>query len=119
MWVDDEEMKDRVLKAISNRDLRSILTSLLDQAKSVSTLALELAIPLSTTYNYIHEASEAGLVAVERVIITDGKRNEMYRCVAKEVRALIESRPMLVEILPNENVAGRFYRLWSSLKKVK
>lgn len=122
MWVrvDEEEMRSRVMKALSNPDLRKMLVLLNDEPKSVSSLANVMNIPLSTAYNHVHELVEAGLTAVERVIITDeGKRHEVYRSVAKEVRTYIESGNLVVEILPDEDEASRFYRLWSSLKKVK
>lgn len=122
MWVrvNQEEMVSRVIKALSNPSLRRILTSCSDQPKAVSSLANELDLPLSTAYNHTHELVEAGLLAVEKTIISDeGKRYEMYRSIAREVRTTIGSDNVVVEILPNENVVNRFYRLWSSLKQVK
>ena len=118
--MDEEETRSKMMKALSNVSLRHILVSCSDRPKAASTLAVDLDIPLSTAYNYIHELMEAGLLAVERSVITDeGKRYAMYRSVAREIRFVILSNGTTVEISPNEDVATRFYRLWSSLKKVK
>lgn len=110
----------KVMKAFSSPSLRRLLVSCSRDSQSVSNLATKLEIPLSTAYNYVRELVEAGLLVTEQIIITDeGKRYEMYRSTATQVRTIIESDKMVVEILPNENTASRFYRLWSSLKKVK
>ena len=118
--MDEEETRSKMMKAFSNVSLRQILVSCFDSPKAASTLAVDLDIPLSTAYNYVHELMEAGLLAVERSVITDdGKRYAMYRSVAREIRFLVSSNGTTVEIFPNEEVTTRFYRLWSSLKKVK
>lgn len=113
-------MRTRVMKALSNPSLRKMLVLLSHEPKSVSSLAVAMSIPLSTAYNHLHELMDAGLVAVARVLITDeGKRTEVYKSVAKEVRTYVETENLVVEILPIEDEASRFYRLWSSLRKVK
>ena len=116
--VNEEAAKCNVMKAISNISLRKILAACCPEAKAVAQLSTELGLPLSTTYHYVSELAKAGLLSIEKIIITDdGKRYETYRSVVREVRAIIGSDNVVVEILPNEDVVGRFYRLWSSLKE--
>lgn len=116
--VDKEAVKCVLMKAISNRSIRRILVSCCPEAKTVARISTELGLPLSTAYHYVAELAKAGLLSIERITVTDdGKRYESYRSVVGEVRAIIESDNVVLEILPNEDVVGRFYRLWSSLKE--
>ncbi len=116
--VDTEAVKCDVIKAISNTSIRRILVSCCPEAKTVARISTELGLPLSTAYHYVSELAKAGLLSIERIIVTDdGKRYETYRSVIREIRAIIGSDNVVIEILPNEDVVGRFYRLWSSLKE--
>ncbi|MBI4258810.1 MAG: helix-turn-helix transcriptional regulator [Thaumarchaeota archaeon] len=120
MRLSDEELKSRLLKALSDENMRRILLSTAHEAKPVSTLSKECSIPLSTAYRYIHDLIEAGLMGIERSVITeDGKRYELYRSLVKSISLNLNGNAVELEVEPREEDASKFYRLWSSLRKVK
>ena len=120
MRIDDQDSKDRLLKAVSERQMRDLLVRMLKEAKSASDLAYETRTPLSSVYRRIHELNEAGLLAVERAMITEqGKRLELYRSAVNEVNLKFEMASDLLDLRPNEDIENKFYRLWSSIREVR
>jgi len=118
--IDDPNSKDRILKAVSERQMRDLLVRMLKEGKSASDLSSETRIPLSSVYRHIHELSEAGLLAVERAKITEqGKRLELYRSAVTEVNLKFEMPSDLLDLRPNEDIENKFYRLWSSIREVR
>ncbi|MFQ6011983.1 MAG: hypothetical protein ACE5KG_07405 [Nitrososphaerales archaeon] len=119
MRVDDEKSKSKLLKAISDANMRDILTRTVKEAKSASDLSYETRVPLSSIYRYFRELNESGLVTVERATITDqGKRLELYRSLIKSVLVQFEPSSAYLELQPNEDSESKFYRLWSSIREV-
>jgi predicted transcriptional regulator len=91
-----------------------------EESKAVSAISEECSIPLSSVYRYIHELIDAGLLGIEKSVITnEGKRYEMYRSLVKSIHLNLNGNSMDIEITPREEVASKFYRLWSSLMEVK
>ena len=120
MRIDDQNSKDKLLKAVSERQMRDLLIRMLKDAKSASDLSHETGIPLSSVYRHIHELNEAGLLAVERTMITEqGKRLELYRSAVTEVNLKFEMPSDLLDLRPNEDIENKFYRLWSSIREVR
>ena len=99
MRINDKDSKDRLLKAVSESEMRDLLIRMLKEAKSASDLAYETRIPLSSVYRRIHELNEAGLLAVERATITEqGKRLELYRSAVNEVNLKFEIPSDLLDL---------------------
>ena len=118
--IDDQNSKDRLLKAVSERQMRDLLVRMLKEGKSASDLSDETRIPLSSVYRHIHELNEAGLLAVDRATITEqGKRLEFYRSTVTEVNLKFEIQSDLLDLRPNEDIENKFYRLWSSIREVR
>ncbi len=118
--IDDQNSKDRLLKAVSERQMRDLLIRMLKEGKSASDLAYETRMPLSSVYRHIHELNNAGLLAVERAKITEqGKRLELYRSAVTEVKLKFETQSDLLDLRPNEDIENKFYRLWSSIREVR
>ncbi len=120
MRINDQNSKDRLLKAVSESQMRDLLIRMLKEPKSASDLSFETRIPLSSIYRRIHELNDAGLLAVERAMITEqGKKLELYRSAVKEVNLKFEMPSDLLDLRPNEDIENKFYRLWSSIREVR
>ncbi len=117
MRLQDEATKDRVFKALADEYSRSIILSTIQKSKSAVELSVEKNIPIATTYRRLHELQEAGLVAVERSVVTeDGKRFELYRSTVKIVAISFQVGSMEIELVPNEDMVAKFVRLWGYMR---
>ncbi len=118
MDVHDEKAKERVLSALADVYSRNILLSTVTQAKSATDLSRQHNIPLSSAYRRIHELTEAGLISIERSVISDdGKRFDLYRSTIRSIKVFFEEGKVLVELVPNEDVISKFARMWSRVKE--
>ncbi len=117
MRLHDDNSKDKVLQALADEYSRSILLSTIQKAKSAVELSTEKSIPISTAYRRLHELQEAGLVAVERSVITDdGKKFDLYRSTVKSVAISFNLGATEVELIPNEDMVTKFVRLWGYMR---
>lgn len=117
MRLHDEVAKDKVLKALADEYSRSILLSTMQKAKSAVELSTEKNIPISTAYRRLHELQEAGLVAIERIIITeDGKKFDLYRSTVRSVSVSFNPGATEIELVPNEDMVAKFARLWGYMR---
>ena len=117
MHLHDEAAKDKVLQALADEYSRSILLSTIQKPKSAVELSTEKNIPISTAYRRLHELQEAGLVAVERIIITeDGKKFDLFRSTVKNVSISFNLGATEVELIPNEDMVTKFVRLWGYMR---
>lgn len=118
MRLQYETAKDRVLKALADEYSRSIILSTIQKSRSAVELSSEKNIPITTAYRRLHELQEAGLVAVERSVITeDGKRFELYRSTVKSVAISFHLGSIEIELVPNEDMVTKFVRLWGYMRE--
>ena len=74
----------------------------------------------SSVYRRITEFVDAGLLAVERIVITkDGKKYSLYRSTVRDMHAEYKSGILELNISPNEDVVSKLTRLWSSMRVEK
>jgi len=117
LLITDATLKERVLQALSDQYSRAILLSIIEGSKSATELSSEGDIPISTTYRRVHELQEAGLVAVERTVVTeDGKKYELYRSTIRGIKIAFGPGTVEVELVPNEDIVGKFMRMWSHMR---
>ena len=117
MLITDEQAKDRVLKALADEYSRKMLNASIQHARSVVELSREQNIPMSSAYRRVHEMIEAGLITVERSVVTDdGKRYDLYRSTVKDVSIRFGPGRVEIELTPNEDVISKFMRMWSYMR---
>ncbi len=105
------------MKALADEYSRAILLSTIDKSKSAIEVSAERNIPISTAYRRLHDLEEAGLVVVERSVVSeDGKRFELYRSTVRSVAVSFNPGAIDVEIVPNEDMATKFARLWGYMR---
>lgn len=117
MRITSQRVKDELIRALADEYSKKIVLKTIDQARSVEDLSQAENIPISTAYRRVNEMKESGLLIVEKTVITDdGKKYELYRGAFKKVQIGLEEGELNVDIVLNEDVAGRLSRLWSLLR---
>ena len=99
MMVEEQDRKDAVLLAMSDRYMRRILAATMVDDKSIEDICREKEIPLSTGYRRVHELVGLRLLRVARTIITEtGKKYETYRCAFSDAKISMSPVGFAVEV---------------------
>ena len=116
MHVKDQALIDKMVRTLSDPGVRKVLSATVVSAKSATNLSEELGIPVRSIYRYISDLSELGLLTGERGMLIDtGGKYVLYRSMVKSLTFLYNSErdSLDVDIIPNENILGKFMRFWS------
>lgn len=98
----------------------AILGSTTDRACSAMEIIHQCRLPPSSVYRRISEFVDAGLLTVDRMVITkEGKKFSLYRSTVREIRAEYKSGQFELNVTPNEDVVSKLTRLWSSMRVEK
>jgi DNA-binding Lrp family transcriptional regulator len=74
----------------------------------------------STVYRRINELVNAGLLTVERIVITEeGKKFSLYRSAVKDIRVEYRGGEVEVSVSLNEDVVSKLSRMWTSMRTQK
>lgn len=116
MRINDPKIAERVALAMSDSHTRRIISVTVARPKSANDLSEELSLPLRSVYRYVEDMCELGLLTGERqALIDSGGKYTLYRSTVKSVTVSFEGNRVEVDLIPNEDVIGRFMRLWASL----
>jgi DNA-binding Lrp family transcriptional regulator len=111
------QKQEPILRSLSDPFSRMIILSTIERARSVEDLSSENNIPLSTCYRRVAELTRAGILVVERVIITpEGKKHILHRAAMKGVRIEFDLGHLEVLITPNEDVSEKLHSMWLSTR---
>jgi predicted transcriptional regulator len=118
MIIRDEGIKARILELIGDDYSRRIIMATIERAKSAAEISRETELPLSSTYRKIHDLQDAGLIAVERILLTpDGKKQELYRSTVRELAIRLQPHALELSLIPNEDVVDKFARMISYMRE--
>lgn len=110
----EEPMARGALAALSDDYSRGILGSIVVKGKTIEEMCDEMGIPVSTAYRRVHELHEAGLVVVERILLSrDGKRRTVYRSTLREMKIEFELGRYRVTGVPNHYLPDIGYKIWN------
>ncbi|MCS4538535.1 MAG: helix-turn-helix domain-containing protein [Thaumarchaeota archaeon] len=116
MIIRDEERKKALLRAMADEYSLKILMSLIDKADSVINISRINDIPIATAYRRVSELQDAGLLVVERGILTeDGKRYDLYRSAVRSMQISFRSGQLEIDVTPNRNAVSKLESMWMSL----
>ncbi|MGA2664617.1 MAG: hypothetical protein ABSF83_06720 [Nitrososphaerales archaeon] len=102
-----------VVSALADEFSRRIVTSTVNEGKTVQEISLEQAVPLSTCYRRTSELSNQGLLMVERIVVTgEGKRYAIYRSSFRAVEISSNLETISASAQVNPDVAEKFNRTW-------
>jgi hypothetical protein len=120
LLVQDEVLRKTILAAMGDDCALAILGSTTNKACSAMEIIHEHKLPPSSVYRRINEFVEAGLLAVDRIVITEeGKKFSLYRSTIREARAEYRYGNFELNVTPNEDVVSKLTRLWGSMRVAK
>jgi len=100
--LDEYDINQRVIEALTTTCSHAILFSIVDVEKDVVEISNELQISLSTTYKALTNLEKLALVEIQRFKITDdGKKIKMYRSRIKKADISINVNNSKVFLHPN------------------
>ena len=100
--LDEYDINQRVIEALTTTCSHAILFSIVDVEKDVVEISNELQISLSTTYKALTNLEKLSLVEIQRFKITDdGKKIKMYRSRIKKADISINENNSKVLLHPN------------------
>ncbi len=118
MKVEDEENKNRIIECLSDPQCRRIIDLTVNKPLSASDIAEGSNLPPSSAYRKISTLTDAGLLGVERSVITDdGKKYDLFRSTIKGVEINYRPSDLIVRLVPNEDMISKFIRIWAYMKK--
>ncbi|MDA4123340.1 MAG: helix-turn-helix domain-containing protein [Thaumarchaeota archaeon] len=104
------ETAGSILAALADRFSGKIMTRTIDDARTVEAISSSEGIPLSTCYRRMHALVGAGLVVIERIVITgSGKRYASYRSCYRSFRISADPHGIVVQAETNKEA---FAKLW-------
>lgn len=116
MHITDREIIEKMMIALTDAGARKVLVSTVASPKSAAQLSEKLEIPIRSVYRHIADLCELGLLAGERTaLIESGGKSILYRSLVKSVTFVYNSEEdnFDVNLIPNENILGKFMRFWS------
>lgn len=120
MLIHDPVLKKTILEAMADDCALAILKGTREKAQSAMEIVHQCALPPSSVYRRIREFVDAGLLTVERIVITnDGKKFSLYRSTVREIRAEYNAGEFELNVSFNEDVVSKLTRLWSSMRVEK
>jgi len=101
-------MAHSILEALADGFSEKIMTSTVDEARTVEDISSMRGIPLSTCYRRMQRLVDAGLILVERIVITgSGKRYATYRSCFRSFHIAANPNGVAVEAEMNEDVVEK------------
>ena len=82
-------LNDQILKIVSDKYCRMILTVSLIEPKSATDLSNETEIPISTIYRRLQDLMDAKLLKITGSINNDGKKHFLYQSKIKEINTIM------------------------------
>jgi len=108
-------LSDAVLTALGDESSRKILTSAIASGKTVEEISAEQNLPLSTCYRRMRSLLGAGLMILERTVVTPaGKRYAVYRTSFSRAAISFNGAEITVELTPNMDIIDKLRRKWLS-----
>lgn len=99
--IQEEEKKDTILEAISDRYSRIILEATLDKPMTALEISTECKIPISTAYRRLQDLHDAKLLRISGSISDDGKKFFMYQSKIRGISTVFDGTKIYVVITPN------------------
>ena len=102
--LDEYDINQRVIEALTTTCSHAILFSIVDIEKDVVEISNELQISLSTTYKALTNLEKLSLVEIQRFKITnEGKKIKMYRSRVKNANISINKNNSEVMLYSNNH----------------
>jgi DNA-binding transcriptional ArsR family regulator len=102
------DLKRQIFAALGDPESQQIMSFVIQEPKTSSTIADGLGLPPSTVYRKIGQMRECGLLLIDRFLISpDGKREALYACAFTEIRFKAEAQDLALEITLSQKALDR------------
>ena len=102
--LDEYDINQRVIEALTTTCSHAVLFSIVNTEKDAPKIADELQISLSTVYKTLTNLERLSLVEIRRFKITnEGKKIKMYRSRIKKANISINENNSQVLLYPNND----------------
>lgn len=101
LTIQEQEKKDTILEAISDKYSRIILETTMNKPKTALEISVEHKIPISTVYRRLQTLHDAKLLAISGSISDEGKRYFMYKCKIRQISTSFNGNAVDVFLVPN------------------
>jgi len=110
------DLRRLMMAALGDLEAQQILSHVIRESRTSSTIAKELGLPPSTVYRKIGQMRECGLLLVDRFLIgPDGKREALYTLAFTEIRFKAESKDLELEVtLSRKALEKRWFEIFFS-----
>ena len=101
--LDEFDINQRVIEALTTTCSHAILFSIVNNEKDAIQISGELQISLSTVYKTLVNLEKLSLIEIQRFDINDdGKKIKMYRSRIKKADITINQNKSMVILYPNK-----------------
>ena len=102
--LDEYDIKQRIIEALTTTCSHAVLFSIVNVEKDAVKIANELQISLSAVYKTISNLEKLSLIEIQRFKITnEGKKIKMYRSRIKKANISINENNSQVILYPNND----------------
>ena len=102
--LDEYDIKQRIIEALTTTCSHAVLFSIVNVEKDVVEIANELQISLSAVYKTLSNLEKLSLVEIQRFKITnEGKKIKMYRSRIKKANISVNENNSQVLLYPNND----------------
>ena len=104
LQLDEYDVNQRVIEALTNVCSHAVLFSIVDKAKDAGEISNDLQISISNVYKTLMNLEKLTLIKIERFVVTNtGKKIKLYRSRIKKAKISVEGINSKVELVNNEN----------------
>ena len=109
LQLDEYDVNQRIIEALTNVCSHAVLFSIVDKAKDAGEISDELQISISNVYKTLMNLEKLTLIKIERFVVTStGKKIKLYRSRIKKAKISVEGIDTKVELVNNENFGQIF-----------
>ena len=101
LQLSEYNITQKIMESLVNACHRSVLFSIIKDAKDAPKIADELNISLSAIYKTLGKLEELTLVEIERFDLIDGKKIKLYRSRVGRAEITLENNDATLHLFPN------------------
>ncbi|MDE1829338.1 MAG: hypothetical protein KGI25_03340 [Thaumarchaeota archaeon] len=91
--VDEENIRNAVLKIISNEQAMKVLEYSMESPRSAYDISTNCNIPLTQVYRWVRKLHKLGFVKISGATNNAGKKYFMYKSKVKTIRVTLDAVP--------------------------
>ena len=99
--IQEQEKKDTILEALSDKYSRIILEATMNQPKTALEISAEYNVPISTVYRRLQTLHDSKLLSISGSISDEGKKFFMYKSKIRQIATSFSGNSVDVSVVLN------------------